>query len=114
MRKTEAQRDNRAIKRGSWGSNSGRPTLLCPLSSEETVKAKVLEKERLTASSEPAGFENISCSKQLQKRLQSMAVTLPPPAGGMCLLQAFDGFVFNKTEGALSCRAMITKISAKS
>lgn len=57
IKKTEAQRDDIASQGSRQDSNPGRLTLLAILSAEETVKAKVLGRERLTSSSESAGLE---------------------------------------------------------
>lgn len=103
IKKTEAQRDDIASQGSRQDSNPGRLTLLAILSAEETVKAKVLGRERLTSSSESAGLEK-SAQRLVQetevKGLLLMAVALPPPAGCMCLLHAFHCCPFNWMEGA--------------
>lgn len=81
------------------------------------MKARILPKERLGKSSEPAGFED-SVQWLVQattvKRVWLLAGELPPPAGCVRLLHAFDCFLFNWMEGAPLCKgAMITEISAK-
>lgn len=117
MRKTEAQRDDKTSKESNQDSNPVRLTLLPILSTEEASwKQGSYKKKGLGRVQNQLALRTL-CNgwfKQLQWRVWLLAGELPPPAGCVCLLHAFDCFLFNWMEGAPLCKgAMITEISAK-